>query len=52
LFFLEKFSELQATINEIAPLRIGIWRLSVTGVVSDVKNGLTYATDNNRVDQK
>jgi hypothetical protein len=39
LIFIEKFSELQTTINEIAPLRTGIWRLSVTGVVSDLKYG-------------
>lgn len=36
----KKFNDLQTTVNEIAPLRTGIWRLSVTGVVSDVKNGL------------
>jgi hypothetical protein len=36
----KKFSELQTTINEIAPLNAGIWRLSVTGVVSDLKYGI------------
>lgn len=34
----KKFTELHKTINDIAPLQIGVWRLSVTGVVSDVKN--------------
>lgn len=61
----KKFKELQTTVHDIAPLRTGIWRLSVTGVVTDVKNGLftdskhglltdskqgvVPATDNNRV---
>ncbi len=43
---IEKFSELQTTINEIAPLRTGIWRLSVTGVVSDLKYGRRPAVQN------
>lgn len=34
-----KLSELQATVNEAASLYTGSWRLSVTGVVSDTKNG-------------
>jgi hypothetical protein len=51
-FVLEKFAELQTTINETAPLQTGIWRLSVTGVVTDVKNGLATATDNIPVLQK
>jgi uncharacterized lipoprotein YbaY len=37
---LKKFTELQKTVNEIASLHIGVWRLSVTGVVSDVKTGV------------
>jgi hypothetical protein len=39
----KKFTELKTTVNEIAPLRTGIWRLSVTGVVSDSKQDLVSA---------
>jgi len=45
----KKFSELQNIVNEIAPIQIGQWRLSVTGVVSDVKNGLIPPSDVNLV---
>jgi len=48
----KKFTELQTTVNEIAPLEIGIWRLSVTGVVTDAKNGVITSTDNIPVLQK
>jgi hypothetical protein len=44
-FFLEKFNELQATVNDIAPLTAGNWRLSVTGVDNDFKYGLTPTSD-------
>jgi hypothetical protein len=48
----KKFSELQTTVNEIAPLQTGVWRLSVTGVVSNIKNGLLFPTENIPVSQK
>jgi uncharacterized lipoprotein YbaY len=48
----KKFTELQTTVNDFAPLQTGVWRLSVTGVVSDVKNGLVFPTDNIPVVQK
>ena len=48
LNFSEKFTELQSTVNEIAPLNTGIWRLSVTGIVSDLKNGLVQLTSSDR----
>jgi len=48
----KKFTELQNTINDIAPLQIGVWRLSVTGVVSDFKNGLDISPINPPIVQK
>jgi uncharacterized lipoprotein YbaY len=52
LLFLEKLNELQNTVNEIAPIQIGQWRLSVTGVVNDVRSGLISPSDANLVNQK
>jgi len=40
-----KLGELQNTVNEIAPIQIGQWRLSVTGVVNDVRSGLIPPSD-------
>jgi len=48
----KKFTEIRAAVNEVASLNTGSWRLSVTGVVSDFKNGDTTALDNNFVLQK
>jgi hypothetical protein len=48
----KKFTEIRGAINEVASLNTGSWRLSVTGVVSDFKNGDNTALDNNFVLQK
>jgi uncharacterized lipoprotein YbaY len=37
----KKLNEIQTTINEIASIHTGVWRLSVTGVVTDVKGDIT-----------
>jgi len=42
----KKFTELQKSSNDMAPLQTGVWRLSVTGVVSYLKNDLVIPTEN------
>jgi len=36
----KKLTELKTTVNDIASIHTGVWRLSVTGVVTDVKGGM------------
>ncbi|CAF4628429.1 unnamed protein product [Rotaria sp. Silwood1] len=48
----KKLNELQNFVDNNAPLHIGKWRLSVTGVVSDVTNGALTALEKNYALQK
>ncbi|CAF3745141.1 unnamed protein product [Rotaria sordida] len=48
----KKLNELQTIVDNNAPLHIGTWRLSVTGVVTDATSGTVTALEKNYVLQK
>ncbi|CAF2541107.1 unnamed protein product [Rotaria sp. Silwood2] len=48
----KKLNELQTIVDNSAPLQIGIWRLSVTGVVTDATSGALTSLEKNYVLKK
>ncbi|CAF2047692.1 unnamed protein product [Rotaria magnacalcarata] len=47
----KKLNELQSTVNNNAPLHMGVWRLSVTGVVTDTSSRTVTTVGKNHAGQ-